>query len=476
MSVFRMDDLVKATGGRLLQAGDAAFLSVTTDTRQRSENSIFFALKGENFDAHKFLADAVKSGARALVIDQDWDALSQGKSGSQGDLFSGCAILSVKDTLKALQNFSAFWRRQCRFKIVGVAGSNGKTTTKSFTETLISAKYPTLATKGSLNNHIGVPLTLLSMRPSHRVGVIEMGMNHKDELKLLTEIADPDASVVTTIAHEHIEFFGTLDAIADAEGEIFRFSRPETTKVINLDNAHTKAMGTRLPKGSKVITFSGYDATADVFLKEVVSSLEFIEISGKIGGEPGKARVPVFGRHNVVNLMAASSLALAADVEPDIIWKNLERCRGEWGRNQISKLPSGASVVFDAYNANLESAVALVENISRLSRSGRLVGIFAEMRELGEHSPDLHRQFGVVAGKSGFDEIWFYGAFRDSFALGLKESSFRGKVHVTESFEEELSKSIGSRLKSGDTVVLKGSRGLRLERVLESWDLDSGHH
>ncbi|MBX9768873.1 MAG: UDP-N-acetylmuramoyl-tripeptide--D-alanyl-D-alanine ligase [Bdellovibrionales bacterium] len=472
MSVFLLDDLVKATGAQLLQTGDATFLSVTTDTRKAAENSIFFALRGENFDAHKFLPQALNAGARALVIDQDWETL---KDLSDKSAFTGCAILRVKDTLKALQDFSGFWRRKCRFKIVGVAGSNGKTTTKSFTETLIRAKYPALATKGSLNNHIGVPLTLLSMRPSHRVGVIEMGMNHKDELKLLTEIADPDASVVTTIAHEHIEFFGTLEAIADAEGEIFRYSRPETTKVINLDNSYTKAMRSKLPKGSKVITFSGYDASADVFLKEVVSSLDFIEISGKIGGEPGKVRVPVFGRHNVVNLMAASSLALAADVEPDIIWKNLEKCRGEWGRNQISKMPSGASVVFDAYNANLESAVALVENISRLSRTGRLVGIFAEMRELGEHSPDLHRQFGAVAGKSGFDEIWFYGAFRDSFAAGLEESSFRGKVHISEGFEESLAKDIGARLKSGDTVVLKGSRGLKLERVLTAWDLDAGY-
>ena len=469
MSVFQLEDLVRSTGGVLVRKGiQTTFHSVTTDTRQVVENSIFFALKGERFDAHDFLVDAVGAGARALVIDQDFDAVTA-KVDKQ--LFAACSVLRVGETLKALQDFASFWRKKCRFKVVGVAGSNGKTTTKSFTETLIQAKFPTFATKGSLNNHIGVPLTLLSMRPNHRVGVIEMGMNHKDELKLLTEIADPDVSVVTTIAHEHIEFFGSLEAIAEAEGEVFRYSRPESAKVINLDNDHTKAMRAKLPKGSKIFTFSSYDAGADVFLKEVVSNLDYLEVSGKIGGEPGKARVPVFGRHNVVNLMAASSLALASDVEPDFIWKALSRCRGEWGRGQIAKTQSGASVVFDAYNANLESAVALIENVSRLSRSGRLIGVFAEMRELGSHSAELHRKLGEVAGRSHFDELWFYGAFGSDFLQGLNASSFRGRMRVTDAFDESVAKDLGARLSSGDTAVLKGSRGLKMERVLEAWGL-----
>jgi len=458
---FTLDDLLKATGGKVLIQNNDTFEAVGTDSRESNSDKIFFALKGENYDAHDFLDKAIDSGAAALVIHKDLNQLNF-KSDS-------ITVVQVPDTLKALQGFANYWRKKLGVKVLAVTGSNGKTTTKEFAATILSERFNTFCSKGSFNNQFGVPLSLLSLRAGHQVAIQEMGMNHKGEIAELVRIADPDVVCVTTVGRAHLEFMGSLQAIADAKEEIYLFSRPDAARVYNLDNPFTKIMLKRAPTGSRAVCFSSADEKADVHLKERISTLDFMEISGSIGGEPGEARIEVFGRQSVTNLMAASALALAAGVEPDRIWSGLKKCKTTWGRNQVLKLANGARAIFDGYNANPDSMMALIDNVSRLSIPGRKFAVIGEMLEMGEHSEKVHEEIGRKLGEGEYELIWYIGSKGESFQEGLKSSGGKEKTIISTTYDEKVAVQVGNMLQTGDIVLLKGSRGMKLERVLQQW-------
>lgn len=461
--VFSLNDLLSGTKGSALVTKETAFNAIATDTREENKGKIFFALKGDNYDAHEFLPQAVKSGAAALVVHGDLSTYGV----STDEL--GVTVVKVENTLKALQNFAHYWRKKLKTKVIGITGSNGKTTTKEFTATILNEKFVTHHSVGSFNNHFGVPMSLLALRPDHQVAIQEMGMNHAGELEELVKIADPDVVCVTTVGRAHLEFMGSLQRIADAKEEIYRFARPSAARVYNLDNQFTKPMLNRAPATSQTITFSSLDSGADVHLKERVSTLDFIEISGSIGGEPGQARVEVFGRQNVTNLMAAASLALAVGVEPDRIWSGLSKCKSTWGRNQIFKLSSGARAIFDAYNANPDSVAALIENVSRLNVTGRKFAVIGEMLEMGAHSEQVHEEVGRKLGEGQYELIWFIGSRGESFSKGLKQSGWAKNLIISSSYDEKVAGQVGGMLQDGDIVLMKGSRGMKLEKIMQLW-------
>jgi UDP-N-acetylmuramoyl-tripeptide--D-alanyl-D-alanine ligase len=301
------------------------------------------------------------------------------------------------------------------------------------------------------------------------VAIQEMGMNHKGEIAELVKIADPDVACVTTVGRAHLEFMGSLEAVADAKEEIYKFSRPSAVRVFNLDNPFTKAMLSRAPAGSRALGFSSFDSKADVHLKERLSTLDFMDISGSIGGEPGEARVEVFGRQNVINLMAAAAMALAVGVEPDRIWSGLKKCKTTWGRNQILKSDSGARIIFDAYNANPDSMEALIDNVARLSIPGRRFAVIGEMLEMGSHSEAVHEEVGRELAKGDYEGIWYIGSQGESFGRGLRDGGWKKKPMITAAYDEEVAARLGSMLQNGDVVLVKGSRGMKLERVLSQW-------
>ncbi len=463
MSVFSLNDLITGTKGTALLTKETSFTAISTDTREDNAGKIFFALKGENYDAHQFLPQAVKSGAAALVV--HGDLAEVGTSAEE----LGITVVKVGDTLKALQQFAQYWRKKLKVKVVAITGSNGKTTTKEFTATILNENFRTHHSVGSFNNHFGVPMSLLALRPEHQVAIQEMGMNHPGEIEELVKIADPDIVGVTTVGRAHLEFMGSLQRIADAKEEIYRYARPSAARIYNLDNAFTKPMLSRAPATSQTITFSSLDSSADVHLKERVSTLDFMEISGSIGGEPGQARVEVFGRQNVNNLMAAAAFALAAGVEPDRIWSGLSKCKTVWGRNQIFKLSSGGRAIFDAYNANPDSVAALIENVSRLNVTGRKFAVIGEMLEMGSHSDQVHEEIGRKLGEGNYELIWFIGSKGESFAAGLKQSGWSNKLIISSSYDEKVAGQVGSMLQTGDIVLMKGSRGMKLEKIMQLW-------
>jgi UDP-N-acetylmuramoyl-tripeptide--D-alanyl-D-alanine ligase len=376
--------------------------------------------------------------------------------------------------LLALQDLANYLRNKSDALIVGIAGSNGKTTSKEFCAALLSAFRKVHYSKGSFNNHWGVPFTLLAQPEDAEVSVVEMGMNHEGELARLAEIAEPDIAVCTYVGVEHIEYFLTLEKIAAAEEEIYKYSPSNSTRIYNLDNEFTKKMYDKASTGmicSKFITFSEAanvgDIKVDVQMKIESSTMHSLTVAGQIRGVRGQATVSVFGRHNLTNLMTAAAVALAVGISPEEIWQALPRCKTNWGRNQLVATESGAEILFDGYNSNPDSMKALVENMSLIHVEGKKIGIFAEMRELGELSSKLHFETGEVVGRSNLDQVWFYGDHHQDFVKGLQSAKFRGVIQSSVDYQEATATEIAAKLKAGDIALVKGSRGMQLERFVK---------
>lgn len=454
--------IVDATGGEVLSRASETFVGLGTDTRKDLTGQLFLALKGESYDAHGFLGAAVAKGAAGLLVHEETPELAAFKS--------KVTVIKVPDTLRALQMMGRKARRESKAVVIGLTGSNGKTTTKEFIAALLSPFREVHYSKGSFNNHWGVPFSLLQLRPSHEVGVIEMGMNHAGEITELVNIAEPDIVLCTMVGRAHIEYFGSIEKIAEAKEEIYEAAKPKATRIYNLDDPRVAKMyerGRAKFPAAKILTFSSRNGQADVSLRLKELTMRHLEVEGTVAGEAGVVRVPVFGAQNLVNLMAAAAAGLAAGLEPGEVWQGLSHCRTAWGRNQFVKLGSGAEMIFDAYNANPDSMAALLDNMKLVKGGGRKVGVFGQMKELGEQSPVFHEEFGRKAAGAGFDEIFFIGADNAAFAKGLVAGSYGGPVHLGDDYSEDLGRRLAEGLRAGDMVVVKGSRGMKLERFVE---------
>ncbi|OQW49864.1 MAG: hypothetical protein A4S09_11490 [Proteobacteria bacterium SG_bin7] len=453
-------DIVSALHPDILGEKYREFNGIGTDTRADLRGKLFIALKGPTYDAHNFLAEAVKAGATGLLVHDR----------AKGDRFSkDVTVFSVGNTLKALQDLGHYWRRQQKAKILSVTGSNGKTTTKEFAAAVIGAHKNTYFNKGSFNNHWGVPLSLLNIKTEHEVAVIEMGMNHLGEITTLCEIAEPDVVLVTNVGRVHLEGLGSIENVAKAKEEIYQINNKNVLRIFNLDNPFTEKMYQKY-KNTKCITFSGKNRDAHIFLEVAGESVDSIEVKGSIGGVLGNAKVEIFGSHNVYNLMGAAALALSLRIEPLKIWGSLNLCKTPWGRNQKVKLKSGAELLFDGYNANPESMAAMIENSKFVKVSGKRIAIIGEMRETGEARDTLHTEIGEKAACGNFDLIWFVGLPSEAFERGLKSKGFKKEFLVSPQFDVEVAEKIKNQLQPTDHIWVKGSRGVALERAVVALD------
>lgn len=458
MTVKTIQDV---TGATVVSEKAHDFLGIATDTRVAMKEHLFIALKGDAFDAHQFVQKAFEQGATGLLVHEVNDHV-QALSGKM-------TILKVPDTLKALQQLGNWSRHQSRAQVVGITGSNGKTTTKEFAAALIGSAKDVHYNKGSFNNHWGVPFTLLQL-PEHKdVAIVEMGMNHAGELTELVHIAEPDVVVCTMVGRAHMEFFGTIEKVAEAKEEIYEAASSKAIRIYNLDNTQThnmyvKASG-KYPK-EKLLTFSSEDPRADVHFAISEMNMSELVVKGSIAGVSGTAKVQVFGSQNLTNLMAAASLALAIGMTPEQIWEGLPACKTNWGRNQLVHLKSGAQMIFDAYNANPDSMKALIDNMKLLSVKGKKVGVFGQMREMGSISADLHEELGAWVGAAGFDKVYFIGDDAPAFTTGLKKAGYTNPALIERDYLDSSGKDLAQFLKDGDIAVVKASRGTKLERFV----------
>ncbi len=467
MPEFDLKWIESSTKGTVKSKVYSSAFGVGTDTRKILTGSLFIALRGQNFDAHDYLEQAINSGVKILVVDRP-EALTE-------KMLSQVSVVVVGDTLLALQDLAKQWRQESTAKFLAVTGSNGKTTTKEFAAQIIGTKFKTFASPGNFNNHWGVPLSILNIEKTDEIAIIEMGMSALGEIASLCEIAKPNVVLVTMVGSAHIGELGSQKEIATAKAEIYE-SCSDCIKIFNLDNEHTIEMymhnKAKTEKGN-LLTFSSFDKGVDVSLRGEKMTLKSILFSGHINKSEGQVTASVFGRHNINNIMAASCLALSCGMRADEIWQLLPSCHSIWGRNQLLELKNGAQILFDAYNASYDSTSAIVKSLFEFDLEGHKLAIIGQMMELGSESYSLHEKLGELIAQTGFETVWFIGEDKDAFEAGMASGGFNKKLMLSDTYKEKLAIEVGSMLNPLDVAIIKGSRGMKMEQILDTWKAEN---
>jgi UDP-N-acetylmuramoyl-tripeptide--D-alanyl-D-alanine ligase len=451
---WSLAEVVRATGAAELRRGRAdRFPRVATDTRALAGGELFVALKGERYDAHAFAADAVRAGAAGLVVERDVVLPAD----------ADVVVLRVRDTLRALQDLAADLRCRLAPRVLAITGSNGKTTTKEMLAAILAAASgPTsvLKTRGNLNNLIGVPLTLLGLRGDERWAVIEMGMNAPGEIRRLTEIADPDVAVITNVGPAHLEGLGSIDGVARAKGELFAGLRRDAVAVANADDARVAALADAFP--GRVVRFG---AGADVAAEDVrCAARGAAAFRLRVGARSIEVTLQIPGRHNVANALAAAAAAFAVGVDLEAMRAGLAAAVPVGSRMRIVPLPNGVTVVDDSYNANPASVVAALRSLAE-APAERRIAVLGDMLELGAASAEQHRAVGTLAGTLGLAALHLYGDFAPETAAGAAAGMATAAIHVHRS-HAAIAHALATETQAGDWVLIKGSRGQRMEEVV----------
>jgi len=458
-----LSQAAQVLSGRL--AGpDVRFAAVSTDSRKIKAGDLFIALRGEHFDGYEFVAQAAQSGAVASLVNAD------SYESRPPVLSPQSSVLLVEDTRLALGQLAAYWCRQFDIPLVAITGSNGKTTVKEMLAGILRAASgnddAVLATGGNLNNDIGMPLTLLQLNAQHCYAVIEMGMNHPGEIDYLTHIANSDVALITNASGAHLEGLGSVEAVARAKGEIFAGLKPHGTAIINADDEHAPLW--RGLAGTHQLLEFGLEQPADVSGQwQPQGSGLHLSTQTPLGNFSADLRVP--GAHNARNALAASAAAIALNVPLETIAAALEKFSGVAGRLQRKAARHGATLIDDTYNANPASVRAAIGVLAQAD--GRRVLVLGDMGELGDNAAAFHAGIGSEARSAGVEKL---------YALGeLSRNAVRAFGSGAQHFEhiEDLQKALEDELDEDTTVLVKGSRFMKMERVvqyLESGELEVG--
>jgi UDP-N-acetylmuramoyl-tripeptide--D-alanyl-D-alanine ligase len=457
-----LSSAASAVQGRLVGA-DKNYDAVSTDTRTLKPGALFVALRGPKFDANEFVAAAAAAGAVGAIVDRPLPATAaQTAAQLPAQTPSALALIIVPDTLAALQRLAACWRREFGIPIVAVAGSNGKTTTKEMTAAILAKRGPCLATQGNLNNHIGVPLTLLRLDAAQRSAVVEIGADRVGEVAALMPLVRPTVGLITNAGAEHLEFFGDLDGVAKGEGEAVAGLDADATAVINADDAYADYW--RGLAGARSTISFGLRESADFSAQNVSAGIEQGEFMTRFSLVCPLGEAPVTlragGVHNIANALCAAAAASAAGAAITDIVEGLKGFRAVKGRLQFKPGKRGSWIIDDSYNANPNSVRAGLDVLRSLGGAKWLV--FGDMGELGAHSEASHTDAGRYARECGVERLFALGSLTPrtvaSFGAGA------------EWFEDAdaLVRRLGAELRLGVTVLVKGSRVNRLERVVQA--------
>jgi UDP-N-acetylmuramoyl-tripeptide--D-alanyl-D-alanine ligase len=424
-----------------LTGADARFTGVATDTRTLASGDLFVALTGPRFDGHSFVPEAIARGAAGAILSRPLD--------------TPLPYVRVSDTRKALGDFATFWRRQFAIPVVAVTGSNGKTTVKEMIAAILANRGPVLATRGNLNNDIGVPLTLLRLRAGDRYAVIEMGMNHAGEIDYLSHLALPSVAVITNAAEAHLAGLGSVEAIARAKGEIYAGLASDGVAIINADDAFA-ALWRGLAGPRRILSFGldhPADVTADYEPGDAGMQLRLRTPTGEMA-----MRLPLLGKHNVMNALAAGAASLAAGAALADVKSGLERLKAVSGRLELKEGISGARVIDDTYNANPGSLAAGLQVLKEAR--GERVLVLGDMAELGPAAADIHRRVGELAHGLGIQRLYAIGELA---ALSARSFGSGGKHFAT---PEALIEALIDCMHGDMTLLVKGSRVMQMERVV----------
>ncbi|MGL5512700.1 MAG: UDP-N-acetylmuramoyl-tripeptide--D-alanyl-D-alanine ligase [Sporomusa sp.] len=453
MADFTLTEVLKATGGRLTGvAGGKLFRGISTDTRTVQPGNLFIALVGERFDGHQFITQAVSKGASGVVVSRE--------AAEHGNV----TVIQVENTLTALQSIANYHRRRYEIPVIAVTGSNGKTTTKDMLAAVLSSRFNVLKTEANFNNEIGLPLTLLKLEPGHEAAVVEMGMRARGEIRELAEIALPTVAVVTNVGETHVETLGSIDNIAAAKAELVESIVHDDLVVLNADDPRVWAMQAKTE--GRVVLY-GLHSDACVRAENITATIvngawmtQFRCLSPR-GSFP--VTLQAVGVHNVSNALAAITVGWELGLKSSEIQAGLSRFVPGAMRLEIKQ--SGMyTVINDVYNASPLSMAAAISALADIG-SGRKIAVLGDMLELGDAAAAAHRQIGRQAAAQGVDVVLTVGELAGQIAAAASEHG----VAITRAFQnhQEAIGALRSLLQPGDCVLVKGSRGMKMETVLE---------
>jgi UDP-N-acetylmuramoyl-tripeptide--D-alanyl-D-alanine ligase len=454
-------DVAAVTGGRVIE-GDAqqAIGHVSIDSRTVGAGDFFVAIRGERFDGHQFVTDALAKGAAGALVEGAPAALPAGEERPAP------VLIQVSDTTRALQDVARDVRRRSKAKVVAITGSAGKTTTKEVAAEFLAARYTVFRNKGNLNNHIGLPLSLLELRARPEVAVVELGMNHPGEIRTLVGIAEPDVRVWTNVGDAHVGFFADADAIADAKAEILDHARPADTLVVNADDARVAARVSGF--AGRVVTF-GLDPRAHVRASRVElrgldgSAADVHTPSGDVHIE-----TPLLGAGNLANVLAATAVAVEFDVPLAEVARRAAALRPAHHRGELLRLPGGITLVDDSYNSSPAALKRALETIALATGSARKVAVLGEMLELGDHTATLHQECGRAAAAAGLDLLIAVGGLpARCLADAAIQAGMPPQAVLAVRTKEEAADAALKRIRAGDLVLVKGSRSIGTDLVVE---------
>jgi len=454
---IRAGDVVGWTGGRLVRGtAETSFDSVSTDTRADLSGKLFVALIGEKHDAHAFLAQALAGGAAGVLVQRP-DAVPEA---------ARAVVIAVTDTTLGLGALAAGHRASFTGPVVAITGSNGKTTTKEMCAAILSGLGPCLKNRGNLNNQIGLPLTLLERDAAHRTLVVEIGMNHRGEIAPLAAVARPTVGVITNVGTAHIEHLGSREAIALEKGELVAALAPDATAVLNADDP--RALAQRERTRARVLSF-GLSPGADVRAERVTAlgergfAFDLVAL-----GTRTAVQVAGLADSTVPNALAAAAAALAAGATLDLVADGLARYRPIGGRMERVALPRNIILINDTYNANPQSMQVALESLAKLKGRSRAIAVLGDMGELGDAALDAHRATGRLVAELGLDHLFTLGHFGQPLAdAALRAGMASDRVHVGAT-HEEVASAVCELLQGDDWVLVKGSRSMKMERVVEA--------
>ncbi|PKM79399.1 MAG: UDP-N-acetylmuramoyl-tripeptide--D-alanyl-D-alanine ligase [Firmicutes bacterium HGW-Firmicutes-13] len=454
MDALNFEEIIKTTGGELLQGSTAVPITgFSIDTRTLNEGEVFVALKGEQTDGHEYVLKALEKGASGALVSH----LNEGE-----DLPLDKVIIRVEDPLKALQQAAKYYREKFPVRVIGVTGSSGKTTTKDLIAGILSTRFNILKTEGNLNNHLGLPLMLFKLKRKHQMAVLEMGMSGRGEIRLLADLSHPEIGVITNIGEAHFELLGSVEAIAEAKGELLEVMNSKGTAILNGDDYRLRRMANKF-KGQ--VIFYGLGKEVDCRGFDLVLEGRSTSFKVLIGNRKEEFTVPFPGEHNVYNALAAISCGLHVGLTAQEIRRGLADFKLSGMRMEIFETPGKVTVINDAYNANLSSTRASLKTLALMGRGSRLTAVLGDMLELGSIAEESHREIGRYAASLGINNLLAVGELMKFAVEEAQTAGLSSFWHFAR--QNELKEKLREILQPGDYVLVKGSRGMKMENIVE---------
>lgn len=451
--------ILKSVGGILLSGNpDTVFSGISIDSRTISANDFFIAIEGEVHDGHLFTRDVIAKGVQGLMISEK----KIGNLPCEEWKKQGISCIAVKDTIRALGDLAAYRRKSSGVSLVAVTGSNGKTTVRQMLSSIFSIKYRILSTKGNFNNEIGLPLTLLELEPEHEWAVVELGMNRPGEIRRLARICQPDIGIITNIGPAHLEGLGSLEAVARAKGELLEEMSSRGIAVLSADDPACTDLAEQTVQETITFGFAEEAQVKAVSKKRQGKNISFImEISPEM--VPVDLRSPA--EFMISNALAAAAAAYGADFSPKMIARGLSYFRPVEGRMNIYKSSRGFHIIDDTYNANPASVKAALRTLA-LVKQGRGIAVLGDMLELGRQTDSLHKEIGMFCAASGIEKLFLTGSFAETVAEEARKNGMN-RSNICIAGKEEILAELKRILQAGDWVLIKGSRGMKMEVIPE---------